>query len=71
MNNERAVTFFSTRCPDCGCKRSRVYKTRYYKSLAEVRRLHKCKYCGRKFMSVEVLDDGEDFPILTPAQIVG
>jgi hypothetical protein len=42
-------------CPECGCRDFRVINT-WYNADGTIRRLRKCRHCGRPFHSSEVIE---------------
>ena len=52
QQDEQEASDKGLRCPDCGCRDLRVYYTRPL-PLARIRRVRKCRNCGRRVVTTE------------------
>lgn len=48
-------------CPKCDSNKSKVYAVRELQIINARRRWRKCLSCGRKYRTVEKIEQGDDF----------
>jgi transcriptional regulator NrdR family protein len=44
------------KCPKCGSIRRKVIETRQSEYLNEVKRLYKCRECGQRYTTIEMIE---------------